>query len=348
MHEYVGNVHLHSTYSDGALTIPAIAKIGARKGLDFLIVTDHQTLAGLEQEQEGYYDKTLVMVGMEVNEHSHHYLALNIDKVVPDNEKQPQQVIDEVNRQKGIGIIAHPVEKGSKFYHNGLVFEWTDWSVQGFQGIEIWNYLSRWRDQLTNIMSGLRLIIRPSVSLHKGPYRQTLDILDGYQSRGQRVFAYGGSDAHGIRIRLPLINVDIGSYEEGFRSINTHILSEQPLQGSLAHDKKLIYTALAEGNSWVGCDYYKDSRGFRFLAQSPQGKWGMGSVVPYHDNITLRVQTPHHARVALMRNGKPWSFSQGHHHRFPVNRLGVYRIEAQHRRILKWQPWIFSNPIWIL
>ena len=58
MHEYVGNVHLHSTYSDGALTIPAIAEIGARKGLDFLIVTDHQTLAGLEQEQEGYYDKT--------------------------------------------------------------------------------------------------------------------------------------------------------------------------------------------------------------------------------------------------------------------------------------------------
>ena len=185
MHEYVGNVHLHSTYSDGALTISKIAKIGARNGLDFLIITDHQTLAGLEQEQEGYYDKTLVLVGMEVNEHSHHYLALNIDKVVPDNEKQPQQVIDEVNQQKGIGIIAHPVEKGSKFYHNGLVFEWTDWSVQGFQGIEIWNYLSRWRDQLTNIISGLRFIIRPSVSLHKGPYRQTLDILDGYQSRGQ-------------------------------------------------------------------------------------------------------------------------------------------------------------------
>jgi hypothetical protein len=348
LYEYVGNIHLHSTYSDGALTIPKIAKIGARNGLDFLVITDHQTLAGLDQGQEGYYDKTLVLIGMEANEHSHHYLALNVHKVVPDNENQPQKVIDEVNQQNGIGIIAHPVERGSKFYHNGLVFEWTDWSVQGFQGIEIWNYLSRWRDELTSIFSGLLLIMRPAISLHEGPYSQTLDILDRYQFNGQRVFAYGGSDAHGIRIRLPLINVDIGSYEEGFRSINTHILSEQPLQGSLAHDKKLIYTALAEGNSWVGCDYYKDSRGFRFLAQSPQGKWGMGSVVPYHDNITLRVQTPHHARVALMRNGKPWSFSQGHHHRFPVNRLGVYRIEAQHRRILKWQPWIFSNPIWIL
>lgn len=347
MYEYVGNIHMHSTYSDGALTIPEIAKTGAKNGLDFLIITDHQTLAGLDQGQEGYYDKTLVLIGMEVNEHSHHYLALNIGKVVPDNEDQPQEVINEVNQQNGIGIIAHPVEIGSKFYHNGLTFEWTDWSVQGFQGIEIWNYLSRWRDEVTSILAGLLLIMRPSVSLHKGPYRQTLEILDEYQIKGQRVFAYGGSDAHGIRIRLPFKSIEIGSYEEGFRSINMHILTEQPLKGILAHDRDLIYQTLARGNSWVGCDYYQDSRGFRFWAQSPQGKWGMGNAVSYHENMALHVKTPQFAQVSIIRNGKPWSFSRGYNHRFPVSRPGVYRVEAQHRRIFKWQPWIFSNPIWI-
>lgn len=347
MYEYVGNVHLHSAYSDGALTITEIVKIGARNGLDFIIITDHQTLAGLDQGMEGYYDKTLVLIGMEVNEHSHHYLALNVRTVVPDNESNPQQVINGVNQQQGIGIIAHPFEKGSKFYHNGLTFLWTDWSVQGFQGIEIWNHLSRWRDELTGILKGLLLVFKPSLALHQGPYRETLKILDHYQGQGQRVFAYGGSDAHGIKIKLPLISIEIGSYEEGFRSINMHVLSEQPKQNNLEHDRELIYHALSEGNSWVGCDYYRSSRGFRFEAQSSRGKWGMGTTIPWHRGIELYVKTPYPARVLMLRNGELWAKSQGTKHRFPVNRPGVYRVEAEHRRGWSWQPWIFSNPIWI-
>lgn len=347
MHEYVGHIHLHSTFSDGGLTIPKIAKIGAQSGLDFLIITDHQTLVGLDQGQEGYYGKTLLLIGMEVNEHSHHYLAVNVDKVVADNENQPQQVINEVNEQQGIGVIAHPIEKGSQFYHQGLVFEWTDWSVTGFQGIEIWNGLSRWRDELTGIGRGLLLIIRPSVSLHKGPYREILDILDSYQMRGEPVFAYGGSDAHEIRIGWSWLAVVIGSYQRGFRSINMHILTETPLQGSLNYDREVVYQALAAGNSWVGCDYYHNSQGFRYMVEGPQGRWGMGSKVAYQENMALHVKTPRHAQVTIIRNGKPWASSQGHKHRFAVTRPGVYRVEAQHRRLGRWQPWIFSNPIWI-
>lgn len=347
MHEYVGNVHLHSTFSDGTLTIAEIARIGARNGMDFLIITDHQTLAGLEQEQEGYYDKTLVLIGMEVNQRKHHYLGLNINTVVADNDCYPQQVIDSVNQQQGIGVIAHPIEKGSKFYYDGLTFPWIDWSVQGFQGIEIWNHLSRWRDEITGILPGLLLLLRPSLSLHNGPYREVLNILDRYQTQGHRVFAYGGSDAHGIRFKLPLLNKEIGSGEEVFRSINMHILPEQPVQGDLTHDRDLVYQTLARGKSWVGCDYYLDSRGFRFAAQSPRGRWGIGSTLPYHDDLVLQVKTPRPARVRLVRNGKLWTSSQGRKHRFHVNRPGVYRIEALHRRGWKWQPWIFSNPIWI-
>ncbi|HOQ08739.1 MAG TPA: CehA/McbA family metallohydrolase [Syntrophomonadaceae bacterium] len=347
MYEYTGNIHMHSTFSDGALTIPEIAALGNKQGLNFLIVTDHQTLAGLDQGQEWYYGQTLVLVGMEVNEHSHHYLALDVRTVVPDNESNPQKVIDAVNQQQGIGIIAHPIETGSKYYHNGLTFLWTDWSVQDFQGIEIWNHLSRWRDELTGIFRGLLLILKPSLALHKGPYRETLKILDHYQGQGQRVFAYGGSDAHGIRFKLPLTSIEIGSYEQGFRSINMHILTDQPLQNNLEHDRQLIYQALAQGNSWVACDYYRNSRGFRFEAQSPRGKWGMGSTISWHRGIDLLVKTPYPARVSMLRNGEIWASSQGKKHRFSVNRSGVYRVEAEHRRGWGWQPWIFSNPIWI-
>lgn len=347
LYEYVGNIHMHSTYSDGGLTIPEIAGIGSRNNLDFLILTDHQGLTGLEKGQEGFYHQTLLLIGMEVNELKNHYLALNIDEVIPDNEVNPQQVIDDVNKQGGIGIIAHPVERGSKFYHQGITYEWTDWSVQNFQGIEIWNYLSRWRDEVSSMLSGLWLLLRPSAALHKGPYQEVLNILDRYQIKGQKVFAYGGSDAHGITIKCLFTVAEIGSYQEGFRSINMHILTEQALVGDFYQDRNIIYQALAEGNCWVGCDYFKDSRGFRYFARTPQGKWGMGSTVPEQADLYLQVKTPDFAKVSVIYNGKPWASSQGRDHIFPVNRPGVYRVEAQHRRGFTWQPWIYSNPIWI-
>ena len=127
-----------------------------------------------------------------------------------------------------------------------------------------------------------------------------------------------------------------------------HILTETPLQGSLSYDREVIYQALAAGNSWVGCDYYHNSQGFRFMLESSQGKWGMGAKVAYRENMALHVKTPRHAQVSIIRNGKPWASSQGHKHRFAVTRPGVYRVEASHRRLGRWQPWIFSNPIWII
>lgn len=347
VHEYVGNIHMHSTYSDGGLTIPAIAEIASRNQLDFIILSDHQNLTGLEKGQEGYYDRTLVLIGMEVNEKVNHYLAMNIDQTIPDNETDPQQVIDDVNRQGGIGVIAHPVEKGSRFYHQGLTFEWDNWQVQGFQGIEIWNYLSRWRDEFTSILAGLQLLIKPSISLHKGPYRETLDILDRYQTQGHRVFAYGGSDAHGIVIKCPLIRTEIGSYQQGFTSINMHILTADALVQDYQTDRQNIYRSLANGCSWVACDYYRDSRGFRFFADSSLGRAEMGSSILCHNDLTLQVRTPVQARLNVYRSGKRWASSYGTRHTFPVNRPGVYRLEAQHKRGCSWQPWIYSNPIWV-
>ena len=54
MYEYLGNMHIHSTYSDGSLDIEAIAARASRAGLNFIIISDHYTLEGLYQNKEGY------------------------------------------------------------------------------------------------------------------------------------------------------------------------------------------------------------------------------------------------------------------------------------------------------
>jgi len=43
LHEYVGVIHVHSTYSDGSRSIPDIASIAGEVDLDYVFMTDHNT-----------------------------------------------------------------------------------------------------------------------------------------------------------------------------------------------------------------------------------------------------------------------------------------------------------------
>ncbi|HBC46644.1 MAG TPA: histidinol-phosphatase, partial [candidate division Zixibacteria bacterium] len=55
LHEIVGVIHIHSDYSDGSKSIPEIARIGESAGLDFLMFSDHLTLAPLRDGLERYH-----------------------------------------------------------------------------------------------------------------------------------------------------------------------------------------------------------------------------------------------------------------------------------------------------
>ena len=55
MFEYVGSIHMHSIFSDGSGEVPQIAKYANELGLDFIILTDHNTLRALEEGYENWY-----------------------------------------------------------------------------------------------------------------------------------------------------------------------------------------------------------------------------------------------------------------------------------------------------
>ena len=81
MFEYIGAIHVHSIFSDGSGEVTDIAALAGESGLDFIILTDHNTLRALKDGYEGWYNKTLLLVGCEINdkENKNHYLAFNID-----------------------------------------------------------------------------------------------------------------------------------------------------------------------------------------------------------------------------------------------------------------------------
>ena len=45
MHWLAGDLHSHTVHSDGKLTVPELAVLAATRGLDFLAVTDHNTIS---------------------------------------------------------------------------------------------------------------------------------------------------------------------------------------------------------------------------------------------------------------------------------------------------------------
>ena len=76
MFEYVGALHIHSVFSDGSGEIKEIVKFAIEAELDFLILTDHNTLRALNEGFEHWYDNTLLLIGCEINEQSNLFNSL--------------------------------------------------------------------------------------------------------------------------------------------------------------------------------------------------------------------------------------------------------------------------------
>lgn len=115
MPEIVGNLHLHTTASDGTGTHDEVAAAAARAGLDFIVYTDHNTW--VDGVEGWYHDSTtgrslLRLMGQEINDQqlepelNHmlcHFVSRDLNGVAAD----PQQLIDTVT-QAGGGLFGSP------------------------------------------------------------------------------------------------------------------------------------------------------------------------------------------------------------------------------------------------
>lgn len=347
MIEIIGNLHIHSTYSDGRKSIPEIAAIAETAGLDFIMINDHYHLEGLKRGQERLYGRVLVLVGMEINDRHNHYLAYFIDQPVPNNDDNPQQVIDDVRRQGGLGFIAHPFEKGTPLSESGKAYTWDNWEVQGYNGICIWNYTSHWKDKAQSIPKGLYYYYNRKAAFTEGPDPQNLAAWDR-ECQKRKVVAIAGSDAHEYHYRWYFISGTIFPYSFLFKSLNVHLFIDGPLSGNLDVDKKMIYHSLKEGHIFICHDLLAPGKGFWFSAQIDDKSFPIGSELPFSDNICLLIRTPEVSAIRLIKDGKPCAHYLGKDWEFKPQEAGIYRVEAQLPGFFgKKRAWIFSNPIFL-
>ena len=334
-----GVAHIHTTHSDGGGTVADIESAAAAAGLDFVIVTDHNSLAG--KPREGYGDTgVLTIVGTEISNHEGHLLAVGLPAPTYRFSGDGLDTLRDLDDLGSLSFAAHPESPREDL-------RWTGWSLPGDWGIEILNGDSQWRAAgwtsllgtallypLNSDYSLLRLLRRPAA----------LSRWDDLRAR-RHVPAIAGADAHGTL--RPAAALPLPTYEAVFRIAQNYVLLEQPLSGNAPADTAAILAALARGRAYIGVGALAPADRFFFLAERDNSRWTMGDTVSSGGPVQLQAggARPANARITLYRNGVTVATADG-----PldtrVTEPGVYRVEVQ---VPGWDvPWVISNPIYVL
>lgn len=164
--QFKGNLHTHTTNSDGPLPPQETIAAYAHRGYDFLMLSDHDMITDITAFDD--CGMTLIQ-GNEITDRGMHVLHVNANrKIEPYMERQ--RVIDAVNHQGGFVILNHP-NWGENFVHcTQREME----NLNGFIGIEIYN----------------------GVSLRVEGNALATDRWDMLLSKGRRVWGFGNDDGH--------------------------------------------------------------------------------------------------------------------------------------------------------
>lgn len=353
MFEIVGNLHLHTTTSDGTGSHEEVATAAVRAGLDFIIYTDHNSwVDGIE----GWYHdhqtgrELLRLMGQEVNDQNrepelNHLLCHFIQQDMTKVAVEPQKLIDTVIANDGLCFLAHPLERPG-YKGANVVYPWINWEVTGFTGIEIWNTMTDVKWQLRTLARGFAGAYFPQFAISR-PFPEVLAKWDELLASGKKVVAIGNSDAHAMSFTAYGLTRTVFPYEFLFRAVNTHLLLQNRLSDDSVRAVGQIKHALKVGHCFVGYDLIASPKGFSFIGLSSGQKVVMGDTLILQDGATLQVKSPHQAKLRLIHNGRVIVETRDKFLDWPVSQPGAYRVEAYRHYWGMERGWVFTNPIYV-
>ncbi len=349
LYDYTGVIHVHSAYSfDGRVPVEDIVRAADDSGLDFIMLTDHFTLGAKNNGKEGWHGDVLLIVGQEISPRFNHYLAFGIDEevVVDENDTtcRPQDYIDRVNQLGGIGFIAHPDHEGTEMFHVKQ-FPWKDWSVSGYTGMGVWDFMSDWQSTLRSIPRALAGYFFPAHVL-RGPREITLKRWDTFNTT-HRVVGIGELDNHDTPYTIWGITISVFPFRRALRFVRTHLLLEEPLHGEIEGDIGTLLKALQRGRAYIAMEYFRDAQGFALSISDGDREATMGDEFSWTGNAVLRVTVLGKGKIRIIRDGEPCAETVGTEMTYTISQRGIYRAEVYTRIWGRYRPWIFSNPVYV-
>ena len=333
-----GVAHIHTVYSDGSGTMQDVEAAAAGAGLDYVIVTDHNSLAGAPGEGYGQTG-VLTIVGTEISNHEGHLLAAGFRAPPYRFSGDALDTLRDLDDLGGVAFAAHPDSPRDDL-------RWTGWGLPGDWGLEVLNGDTQWREAGWAGLLGaaLRYPLNANYALLGLIRRPTALARWDTVLAGRHATAIAGADAHGGLRRASSL---LPTYEAVFRIAQNYVLLDRPLTGNAPADTAAVLAALGRGRAYIGVGGLAAADQFFFLAERGGERWTMGDTLAPGGPVRVRAggAIPAGARITLYHDGREAATSDG-----PldteVTEPGVYRVEVQ---VAGWDfPWIVSNPIYVL
>lgn len=326
-----GVIHLHTRFShDAHGQAEKLIRTAQDQALDYIIITEHNTLAPLEKGLQKSYGKLEVLVGSEISTKAGHLLALGISEPI-DRDAEVETIIEQIHRQGGLAIIAHPFSDKTP---------WTDWNViDQVDGLEVYNIVQDTLDENWLRLAAWGTALPPDFvfrSMLDRPY-DALNRWDDALNQGLKLTAIGSADAH----EYHYAGFVFGPYELLLKMVRTHLWIEkdQPLSPAV------ILDAIKQGRGYFAFDMLMDASHFRFWIKDPSGNTIIpGDELVWSDGLTFNITAPEASQIKIYRNGALHADLQiSTKTSYPVSESGIYRVEVYRDRLL----WIVSNPIYV-
>jgi hypothetical protein len=350
-----GVFHVHTNRSDGRSSPEDVAAAAARAGLKFVIFTDHGD-GTAKPASPAYHDGVLCIDAVEVSTRGGHYIAVDMPASPYPLAGDPRDVIEDVRRLGGFGIVAHPDSPKDDL-------RWREWN-EPFDGIELVNLDTGWRTRVAE--AGWRSMI---TALATYPFRptETIGHLAGESTvafarwesltRRRRIVALGGADAHA---KISLADVDPGDnrfslpipgYQAALGSVTLHVRLERELSGDAASDAKLVVAAIRSGQLYTALNAIAAPPYLEFTATNGRGSAEAGGELPADGPVTLRVRTnaPPGFKATVWRGLEQLSADRSEQD-FTVAAPAdpaVYRVEVRATDRSRSPLWLLSNPIYV-
>ena len=353
-----GVIHIHTSRSDGSLAPDEIAAAAARAGLQFIVFTDHGD-GTRKPDAPAYRSGVLCLDGVEISTTGGHYIALDLPPAPYPLGGEARDVVEDVRRLGGFGIVAHPDSPKPEL-------RWREWDAP-FDGIEMVNPDTGWRVQAQRAgwRPGLRLLsalvdypFRPAETI-TGLLAEDVTLSARWAAAAERrpVVTVVGADAHA---RLALRNSDPGDggfalplpgYEPSFRVLSVRVRSGRPLSGNADVDAGDVIRAIRAGHLHSTIDGIATPGALEFTATHSSGTAREGDELQPHGPVTLHVRTNAPPPfTSSIWNGA--TIVSGNHHdaEFSVtvpDAPAAYWVEIRSTGRSRDLPWVRSNAIYV-
>ena len=351
-----GLLHVHSRLSDGRGSADDIAAAAARAGLRFVVLTDHGD-GTRRPDAPTYRAGVLVIDGVEISTRGGHYVAVGLPQSPYPLGGDPADVVEDVHRLGGYGIVAHPDSPKTEL-------RWSDWSAP-FDAVEMINPDTSWRVHASHGgVGGKWLLFRSLLAYPVRPAETMAQLLtdtDALREKWiattteRKVVALAGADAHA---KLSLLDAEPGdnrysvpfpSYESSLASLSVHVQLQTPFTGDAPRDAASLIEGLRSGAAFVAVDGWASPARFEFWATAGTGRVAQGGSLQAGAPASLHVRSnaPEGYRTSVWKDHDRLAERAERQFELPVGSgTGVYSVEV--RRDKPGGPaWIISNPIYV-